>query len=84
MTEQKIDDWEYYADDCEDEDDHDWCGDCGECEDCLDIAMDECGRMRDGICTKAGTEYCDWDCPFSGEDMDEIFEDAEEEGSDDE
>lgn len=24
-----------------------------------------CGRMVDGQCTQAGTEYCDWDCPFS-------------------
>lgn len=23
----------------------------------------ECGMMRDGQCTKAGSEECDWDCP---------------------
>lgn len=45
-----------------------WCGDCGKCEDCLEIAMGECGMMPDGGCMLAGTEHCDWDCPFSGED----------------
>lgn len=35
--------------------------------DALDMLMDECGMMRDGTCTMAGTEYCDWDCPFSDE-----------------
>lgn len=28
-------------------------------------AMDNCGQMSDGGCTLVGTEYCDWDCPFS-------------------
>lgn len=28
------------------------------------VAMD-CGRIQDGTCTLAGTEFCDWDCPFS-------------------
>ena len=26
----------------------------------------DCGRMRDGSCTMAGSEMCDWECPFSG------------------
>ncbi|MDE2096538.1 MAG: hypothetical protein KGL39_04770 [Patescibacteria group bacterium] len=24
-----------------------------------------CGLMPDGTCSLAGTEWCDWDCPFS-------------------
>lgn len=24
-----------------------------------------CGKMRNGQCSLAGTEYCDWSCPFS-------------------
>ena len=24
-----------------------------------------CGRQPDGGCALAGTEHCDWDCPFS-------------------
>lgn len=30
---------------------------------------DECGRWINGqlggLCTLAGTEFCDWDCPYS-------------------
>lgn len=28
-----------------------------------DEGWDECGMMRNGYCTLAGTEWCDWDCP---------------------
>jgi hypothetical protein len=32
----------------------------------LQEAMDECGFLPDeGICMLAGTEWCDWDCPFN-------------------
>ena len=24
-----------------------------------------CGMNSDGQCSQAGTEYCDWNCPFS-------------------
>lgn len=34
-------------------------------DDALDILMGDCGRLPDGSCMQAGTEYCDWDCPFS-------------------
>jgi hypothetical protein len=27
----------------------------------------ECGLMPDGTCSLAGTEWCDWDCPYSDE-----------------
>ncbi len=28
--------------------------------------MDECGYIPgDGVCMLAGTEHCDWDCPFN-------------------
>jgi len=36
-------------------------------EDALEELAQECGKMSDGSCTLAGTEYCDWDCPFSEE-----------------
>lgn len=26
--------------------------------------MSHCGMMPDGICSYAGSEYCDWHCPF--------------------
>jgi hypothetical protein len=34
-------------------------------DDALDDLLEECGRMGDGYCTQAGTEYCDFECPFS-------------------
>jgi hypothetical protein len=34
-------------------------------EDAINDLMDECGQTPDGYCTLAGTEYCDWECPFS-------------------
>jgi uncharacterized protein YggL (DUF469 family) len=33
--------------------------------DAVDELMDECGQDRNGHCSMAGTEYCDWECPFS-------------------
>ena len=35
-------------------------------EDALEELLGECGQGRDGYCTLAGTEYCDFECPFSG------------------
>lgn len=26
---------------------------------------DECGMTSDGTCLLAGSEFCDWDCPYS-------------------
>jgi hypothetical protein len=34
-------------------------------DDALDDLTENCGRMSDGGCSLAGTEYCDWECPFS-------------------
>jgi hypothetical protein len=28
-------------------------------------ALMNCGMGRDGLCSKAGSEECDWECPFS-------------------
>lgn len=39
------------------EDDH-------EDENILDAAIDACGIGQDGLCMLAGTEFCDFDCPF--------------------
>lgn len=27
----------------------------------------DCGMTRAGYCTKAGSEECDWECPYSEE-----------------
>jgi hypothetical protein len=35
-------------------------------DDAIDDLMDECGQDRHGHCSLAGTEYCDFECPFSG------------------
>ena len=42
-----------YDDDFDDEDEE------------LAEAEMNCGLMPDGGCSLAGTEYCDWSCPFS-------------------
>jgi len=34
-------------------------------DDALDDLFNECGKDRTGGCALAGTEYCDWECPFS-------------------
>lgn len=34
-------------------------------EDAYDRLEDDCGRSHDGSCSMAGSEYCDWECPFS-------------------
>lgn len=33
--------------------------------DAIEYAMGECGMTKDGWCMLAGTEHCDFDCPFS-------------------
>jgi uncharacterized protein YggL (DUF469 family) len=52
---------EYDPDEDFDNDD----SDCDNEDDELERAMDECGQMSDGFCTMIGSEYCDWECPFS-------------------
>jgi hypothetical protein len=34
--------------------------------DALEDLLDECGQDASGYCHYAGTEYCDFECPFSG------------------
>lgn len=34
-------------------------------DDAIDSLMDECGQDQSGSCSQAGTEYCDFECPFS-------------------
>lgn len=29
-----------------------------------DDLADQCGKLADGTCMLAGTEFCDWDCPI--------------------
>lgn len=48
-----VDDGEYYGPGLCDDDDED---------DFEDGA--ECGQMSDGTCMMAGTEYCDFECPY--------------------
>lgn len=35
----------------------------GEGDETTDDLEDECGLMRDGQCSMAGTEHCDFECP---------------------
>lgn len=34
-------------------------------DDAIDSLMGECGKDQSGSCSQAGTEYCDFECPFS-------------------
>lgn len=34
-------------------------------EDALEDLIGECVQMPDGSCTMAGSEYCDFECPFN-------------------
>lgn len=34
-------------------------------EDALESLMGDCGNDGSGYCSKAGSEECDWECPFS-------------------
>lgn len=34
-------------------------------DDAFEHLAAECGQQRDGSCTMAGSEYCDFECPFS-------------------
>lgn len=36
--------------------------------DAYEMLQAECGKFPDGSCTMAGSEYCDWECPFSLDD----------------
>lgn len=66
----------------EDEEDFDDFGFDDEEEDEYDRALDECGQLPKhlgGGCTLAGTEHCDFDCPFRDVDLSEEFSDDEEE-----
>jgi len=33
--------------------------------DAVDYLIGECGRMPSGHCGMAGSEYCDFECPYS-------------------
>lgn len=39
-------------------------------------ALQECGQVQDGGCLMAGTEFCDFECPFRDTDL---FADPDEE-----
>lgn len=45
--------------------DSDLCDCCGETWDMCKFNFD-CGMTADGTCMLAGTEDCDWECPFHG------------------
>jgi hypothetical protein len=57
-------------------DDYDFDGDDDDEPDEWEEAMQECGRGQgyEG-CTQAGTEYCEFECPFRDEELDEDDED---------
>lgn len=53
------------------DDDDGLCPDCGEIEDVCECHNgDDCGRWNNGRltkhCTKAGSEECDFECPYRG------------------
>lgn len=53
------------------DDDDGICPDCGEgCEMCACNVGDDCGRWVNGrltkSCSKAGSEDCDFECPYRG------------------
>jgi hypothetical protein len=33
--------------------------------DAMENLFDDCGQDRNGYCSKAGSEECDFECPFS-------------------
>lgn len=43
-------------------DDEEWDQDDGEID--LEPSLDDCGMGEDGFCSLAGTEHCDFECPF--------------------
>lgn len=54
-----------------DDDDYGICPDCHECWDICECREgEECGRWMNGrltkSCTKAGSEECDFECPYRG------------------
>jgi hypothetical protein len=56
---------DYYDDDDDFMGQHDYDCDCESCE--YNRAEDECGELPEsmgGGCTMAGSEYCDFECPF--------------------
>ncbi|HYE72702.1 MAG TPA: hypothetical protein VEF04_05200 [Blastocatellia bacterium] len=36
-------------------------------DDALEYLVSECGQDSEGYCNLAGTEYCDFECPFRDE-----------------
>ena len=60
-------DWDYFADDCDDDDAMQECFcdavGCPEC-DARYYENYDCGMGRDGQCMYAGSEECDWECPL--------------------
>jgi len=51
--------------DSDDYGDYDPYDDYDEGGDEFEEALMNCGQLPDGSCTKAGSEECDWECPFS-------------------
>lgn len=45
------------------EDDEDFDGEYDYYDD-MEEAMDNCSMLGDGTCMAAGSEYCDWECPY--------------------
>ncbi len=52
-------------------DDDDYCHDCDQSwDECECYVGEDCGRWDNGkltkSCSKAGSEECDWECPYRG------------------
>jgi hypothetical protein len=49
----------------EDDDYFDMLNDADDGDDEIELAELSCGELPEGGCSLAGTEHCDWRCPFS-------------------
>lgn len=49
---------------CQDDYDFEDCDGPSEIDE-YEEALMNCGLDRQGFCSMAGSEYCDWDCPFN-------------------
>lgn len=71
MTAPSDDPWDFQFEDDEsfneDIDEDDYHGHDCDCADCtFESTVSECGYCPDaGLCTMAGSEHCDWDCPIA-------------------
>lgn len=70
--------WADYVERCLCDDDDEYDDDYyAEEDDEMEYWLSECGQQRDGTCLNAGTEHCDFDCPFRDDPLDWLGEEEE-------